>query len=44
MKEKSNMEDSVWLEVRDCKNSEMLVGLFCRASGVRKEQERWRCE
>ena len=39
MKEGINVEDSEWVEIRDCKNSKILVGCFCRAPGVKEEEE-----
>ena len=33
------MEDSVWVEIRDCKNSKVRVGCFYKAPGVKEEEE-----
>ena len=32
-------EESVWVEIRDCKNSKILEGCFYRAPGVKEEEE-----
>ena len=39
IKEGINVEDSVCVEIRDCKNSKILVGCFYRALGVKEEEE-----
>ncbi len=39
IKEGINVEDSVWVEIRDCKNSKILVGCFYRAPGGKEEEE-----
>ena len=39
IKEGINVKDSVWIEIRDCRNSKILVGCFCRALGVKEEEE-----
>ena len=39
MKEGINVEDSVWVEIRDCKNSKILVGCFYWALDVKEEEE-----
>jgi len=39
IKEGINVEDSVWVEIRDCKNSKILVGCFSKAPGVKEEEE-----
>ena len=39
IKEGINVEDSVWGEIRDCKNSKILVGCFYRAPGGKEEEE-----
>ena len=31
-----NVEDSVWVEIRDCKNNNIVVGCFYRALGGRR--------
>ena len=33
------MEDSVWVEIRDCKNSKIVIGCFYKAPGVKEEEE-----
>ena len=33
------MEESVWVEIRDCKNSKVLIGCFYRAPGVKEEED-----
>ena len=37
IKEKINVEDSVWVEIGDCKNSKILIGCFFRAPGGKEE-------
>ena len=39
IKEGINVEDTVWVEIRDCKNSKVLVGCFYNAPGVKGEEE-----
>ena len=39
MKEGINVEDSVWIEIRDFKNSKILVGCFYKAPGVKEEED-----
>ena len=39
IKEGINVEDSVWVEIRDCRNSKILVGCFYWASGGKEEEE-----
>ena len=39
IKEGINVKDSVWVEIRDCKNSKILVGCFYRAPGGRKRRK-----
>ena len=39
IKEGLNVEDSVWVEIRDCKYSKILIGCFYRAMGVKEEEE-----
>ena len=39
IKEGINVEDSAWVENRDCKNSKILVGCFYRAPGGKEEEE-----
>ena len=39
IKEGINVEDSVWVEISDCKNSKILVGCFFKAPGVNEEEE-----
>ena len=41
IKEGIHVEDSVWVEIRDCKNSKILVGCFYRAPGVKEEEEEY---
>ena len=40
IKLETNVENFVWIEIRVCKNSEILVGCVYRAPGMRDEQER----
>jgi len=40
VKEGIDAEDSVWVEIRDCKNSKILVGcLYCDPRGKEEEEE-----
>ena len=39
IKEGLNVEDSVWVEIRDCKNSKILVGCFERLWVGRKRRK-----
>ena len=39
IKEGINVEDSVWVDISDCKNSKILIGCIYRAPGVKEEEE-----
>ena len=39
IKEGINVEDSVWVEIRDCINSKILGGCFYSVLGVKEEEE-----
>ena len=39
IREGINVEDSVWVEIRDCKNSKILGGCFYMTLGVKEEEE-----
>ena len=39
IKEGINVEDYVWVEIRDCKNSKILEECFYRALGVKEEEK-----